>query len=91
MVTMLRAPGGPIYICGMAWVRLSPRCSREVTHYAYALTAPHDVILTRRDSKRVSLNSQFTTVEVRESRAISFLTAHSELLVCSQPGYYPKP
>ena len=31
--------------------------------------------------------SKFTTVEVRKSRAISFLTARSELLVCSQPGY----
>ena len=30
--------------------------------------------------------SKFTTVEVRKSRAISFLTARSELLVCSQTG-----
>ena len=31
--------------------------------------------------------SKFTTVEVRKSRAIRFLTARSELFVCSQPGY----
>ena len=41
-----------MYVSGRV-VRLSSLCSREVT-CAYTLTAPHDVILTWRDSKQDS-------------------------------------
>ena len=55
MVMYVPRGGECLYICMYVSgrvVRLSSLCSREVT-CAYTLTAPHDVILTWRDSKRI--------------------------------------